>query len=241
MINVALLKQTLAHIEANPGEWHQPRYRCGSGLCFAGWAVQLAGGQWYTTADEVLSDLLLAEPDEPGSYELAESDVCVVSADNRAERLLGLTEVQANRLFHEDNTRADLRLIVAELCQEAVQEEVSERLRQGLSVELTRDADGLHVTPLPEARIPGHLVGEHETYAVEHVGHRPGGDLDVVISATPHDHRPRTYLAFRRDAGEWRPLAGRDQDLESAVHRAEREQRFAGWDSPELAELLGRL
>ncbi|MEU4577464.1 hypothetical protein [Nonomuraea sp. NPDC023979] len=88
---------------------------------------------------------------------------------------------------------------------------------------------------LPHWRI---VAGEHETYAVEHVGHRPGGDLDVVVSATPHDHRAMAYIAFRRDQGVWRPLAGRDQDLEAAVSRAQREQRYAGWDSPELATLL---
>lgn len=85
------------------------------------------------------------------------------------------------------------------------------------------------------------VLGDVETYRAEHVGHRPGGDLDVIVSATPHDHRAPTYLAFRKDAGEWRPLAGRDRDLESAVHRAEHEQRFAGWDSPELAAVLNTL
>ncbi|MGP4093023.1 hypothetical protein [Nonomuraea sp. KM90] len=82
------------------------------------------------------------------------------------------------------------------------------------------------------------LVGDHETYSAEYIGHRPGGTLDVVVSATPHDHRSMTYLAFRLEAGEWRPLAGRDRDLESAVARAEHETRYAGWDSPELAALL---
>jgi hypothetical protein len=82
------------------------------------------------------------------------------------------------------------------------------------------------------------VIGLAETYRIEYVGHRAGGDVDVVVSATPHDHRSMTYLAFRRDAGAWRPLAGRDRDLESAVVRAEHEQRWAGWDSPELAAVL---
>lgn len=82
------------------------------------------------------------------------------------------------------------------------------------------------------------VIGLAETYRVEYVGHRPGGTTDVVISATPHDHRPPAYLAFRQDSGEWRPLAGRDRDLESAVARAEHETRYAGWDSPELAAVL---
>lgn len=93
-------------------------------------------------------------------------------------------------------------------------------------------------TTLTACRI---VVGLTETYRIEHIAHRPGGDLDVIVSATPHDHRPSAYLAFRWDAGEWRPLAGRDRDLASAVHRAEHEHRFAGWDEPELAALLDTL
>ncbi|MEV0616089.1 hypothetical protein AB0I81_22440 [Nonomuraea sp. NPDC050404] len=84
------------------------------------------------------------------------------------------------------------------------------------------------------------VVGVAETYRVEYVGHRPGGGIDVVLSATPHDHRSPAYLAFRWD-GVWRPLAGLDRDLESAVHRAEHEHRYAGWDSAELAAVLGTL
>jgi hypothetical protein len=82
------------------------------------------------------------------------------------------------------------------------------------------------------------VIGLAETYRIEYVGHRPGGTIDAVISATPHDHRAATYLAFRW-VGTWRPLAGRDRDLESAVARAEHEHRYAGWDSPDLAAALG--
>ncbi|MEV1245176.1 helix-turn-helix domain-containing protein [Nonomuraea sp. NPDC049750] len=92
-------------------------------------------------------------------------------------------------------------------------------------------------TPLTSHSI---VEGEYEAYQIEHIAHRPGGDLDVVVSATPYDHRPRAYLAFRR-AGVWRPLAGRDNDLASAIHRAEHEGRYAGWDSPDLVALLNTL
>jgi len=137
--------------------------------------------------------------------------------------------------------------------------EVTERLRQGRAVEIVRDrqrrlrtyeprpADFYELpkgaradwrglpAALPHCRT---VVGEHETYRVEYIGHRPSGDVDAVVSATPHDQRAACYLAFRRCGGTWRPLAGRDQDLASAVHRAEHETRWAGWDSPELAALL---
>ncbi|WP_084963296.1 hypothetical protein [Thermoactinospora rubra] len=85
------------------------------------------------------------------------------------------------------------------------------------------------------------FLGEFEAYTVEHVARRPGGDLDAVVSATPYDHRPRAYLPFRRCEGQWRPLAGRAHDLESAVRLAEHELRYAGWDSPELAAVLATL
>ncbi|MFG3439865.1 hypothetical protein ACGF0J_21680 [Nonomuraea sp. NPDC047897] len=140
--------------------------------------------------------------------------------------------------------------------------ELVHRLRLGLATEIVPNGNGDHRAfrpnpaeyyELPKAawgkglmRAPEALtlpacrmiVGEYETYAVEHIARRPGGDLDVVVSATPHDHRARTYLAFRRCEGQWRPLAGRDRDLATAVHRAQHEQRFAGWDSLELAAVL---
>jgi hypothetical protein len=118
-INVALLKQTLAHIEAHPEEWDQTEFRCGSGMCFAGWAAQLAGGRWYAdNPDEALGDALIAEPDDPWAFE-ARAGVRVVYAQLRAERVLGLDRKQANRLFAGSNRLPDLRRIVAGLCGEA--------------------------------------------------------------------------------------------------------------------------
>ncbi|MGP4093024.1 hypothetical protein [Nonomuraea sp. KM90] len=120
-INAQLLKQTLAHIEANPSEWDQKQYRCGTGLCFAGWAVQLAGGRWYSdNADAALGEALIAEPGEARSFAPeSDSSVRLVHAEFRAEQVLGLSDDQAGRLFYAGNTLPDLRLIVAELCEEA--------------------------------------------------------------------------------------------------------------------------
>lgn len=42
-----LLDRVLHHIDGNP-EWKQGSYRCDSGMCFAGWTVALAGGQWVS-------------------------------------------------------------------------------------------------------------------------------------------------------------------------------------------------
>ncbi|MEV0616088.1 hypothetical protein AB0I81_22435 [Nonomuraea sp. NPDC050404] len=117
-INVALLKQTLAHIEAHPDEWNQADYRCGSGMCVAGWAAQFAGGKWYADdPDAGFGDALIAEPDEPNSFRM--DDVRLVYADHRAQRVLGLDGEQADRLFEGSNSLPDLRRIVAELVEEA--------------------------------------------------------------------------------------------------------------------------
>lgn len=125
----------------------------------------------------------------------------------------------------------------------ALLEEVTSRLRQGLAVEMVRERDGWQVVDaarpltLPECRT---VFGEYEVYRAEHIAHRPGGDLDVVVSATPYDHQPRAYIAFRL-AGVWRPLVGRWSDIETAITAAEHATRFAGWDNAELAALLNTL
>lgn len=217
MINTGLLTSTLTHIDRNRREWYQSDWR----TCYAGHAVILAGGHWAVAdPDHALHYVLTPEDDDLTNdvrvFDAADGwdgePLHAVTVQARARRVLGLTVEQGVRLFTASNDLPRLYAIVSELCAEP--------------------------TVLTANRT---LVGKHETYAVEYIAHRPGGSIDVVVSATPHDHRALSYLAFRRDAGEWRPLAGWDRDLESAVHRAEHEQRFAGWDSPELADLLGRL
>lgn len=116
--NVLLLRQTLTHIAAHPGDWKQAEWRCRSGMCFAGTACHLDGGQWaYSSDNRMFADLLIAEAADD------DEDVCprhgdgpVIPANERAQRILGLTDDQADRLFDEDNTLADLRRIVSDLC-----------------------------------------------------------------------------------------------------------------------------
>lgn len=114
-INTALLLRTLAHIEANPHQWYQATWRCETALCFAGWAVTLAGGRWLTKPGDRFDQFLAPEPDDP------KEDIGTrgVHIRRRAKRLLGLDEEQADRLFASCNTLEDLREIVAELCGEA--------------------------------------------------------------------------------------------------------------------------
>lgn len=49
--NVELALRTLAQINATPEEWNQSSWRCNSGMCFAGWAAQLAGFEWAPDHD----------------------------------------------------------------------------------------------------------------------------------------------------------------------------------------------
>lgn len=41
--NAELAWRVLDHIDAHPENWDQRRWWCGTGGCFAGWTVQLAG------------------------------------------------------------------------------------------------------------------------------------------------------------------------------------------------------
>lgn len=117
--NVALLRQTLAHIETHPEEWNQQVYRCRTGMCFAGWAVELDGGQWAAEPDHVdrhVSDEdLLPRPDDPANH-IVDG---LVDVRDRAERILGLHGDQAFDLFDANNTLPMLRQIVSELCADA--------------------------------------------------------------------------------------------------------------------------
>lgn len=106
-VNVPLLRKTLEHIEAHPGEWDQENYRCGSAACFAGHAALLAGGEW-DRPNEPLDDYLAPSSDRP--FE---------TADERAVSVLGLEQWQADRLFDGGNSLDDLRRIVAELSEDA--------------------------------------------------------------------------------------------------------------------------
>lgn len=112
--NVPLLRQTLAHIEANPETWDQARYRratdCGTAYCFAGWAAELSGVKWTTPADDFFAGFVL------------DGDAGETCVDEVAARLLGIEHTRDDfediPLFDGGNTLDDLRRIVDELCAE---------------------------------------------------------------------------------------------------------------------------
>jgi hypothetical protein len=113
--NVPLLQKTLHHIEANPWEWDQDVFRCGTAMCFAGTACHLDGGIWLEGDEESLAP---REDDNPADVGLANFGVDGIHASIRAQRILGLNSGQAMRLFAAGNTLNDLRRIVGELCGE---------------------------------------------------------------------------------------------------------------------------
>lgn len=115
-VNVDLLDRTLAHIEANPEEWKQSVYRCETGMCFAGWVCDLAGGEWLNAPFDHWPDALAAEPtDDPLRVVKFGGRRPGVTASYRAMRLLGITDEQADDLFEAQNALAELREIVAEI------------------------------------------------------------------------------------------------------------------------------
>mgnify|MGYP001587222180 CR=1 FL=1 len=114
-VNVDLLDRTLAHIEANPEEWEQTAYRCDTGMCFAGWACQLAGGRWLTPPCDHWGDVLVAEPADDQERVRSFDGVHGTVVLKRATRLLGLDFDIARDLFDVGNTLDDLRRIVADI------------------------------------------------------------------------------------------------------------------------------
>ena len=62
LINVPLAERVLGHITAFPDEHEQNTWRCESGMCFAGWAAQLAGYKWVCRADSRFA-ALVEDPD----------------------------------------------------------------------------------------------------------------------------------------------------------------------------------
>lgn len=118
-INTALLKQTLAHIEANPLTWEQTSFRCGTGMCFAGWAAQLSGCTWLTNdPDDMYGDFVIAEPDDEQVSDEVDGKQ-VIGVRFRAARVLGIDLDRAEELFEAHNELDDLRDLVTELCAEA--------------------------------------------------------------------------------------------------------------------------
>jgi hypothetical protein len=101
--NVHLLQQTLSYIETHPEEWQQGEWRCGTNACFAGHAALLAGARWVHP-DHQFDDYVIT----PDAQEVFVADF--------AQQVLELNGDQASVLFDADNSMANLRHIVNQLC-----------------------------------------------------------------------------------------------------------------------------
>lgn len=117
--NVALLRQTLAHIEAHPEQWNQEMWanECGTAFCFAGHAVLQAGCHILASRETVEWSTIPSEI-ATAAFPLRGSAPSIRAV---AMRLLGLDDGQALTLFCGDNSLDDLERIVDDLCAESAE------------------------------------------------------------------------------------------------------------------------
>lgn len=96
--NAELAYKVLDHIDAHPESWVQDSWWCGTGGCFAGWAVKLSGEDpgWVYVAERAAE--LLGFTSE---YDIEERAVAALGGRGRCD------------LFSASNTREDLDRIVA--------------------------------------------------------------------------------------------------------------------------------
>lgn len=113
---LALLDAVIEHIGGHPETWNQDDYRCGSGLCVAGLAAEMAGGRWAADPDDVAAAWLLAEGDDPpGDVLPVGPHRRVVAARSRAIRLLEISSGTASNLFYGANSLDTIRRIRDEI------------------------------------------------------------------------------------------------------------------------------
>lgn len=94
MINKELLVQTLETIKANPEHWDRSQWHCGATHCFAGFTYLLSMDLPLTT----------------NQYDLGKD--IVMQTKSIASALLGFNELQADTLFHPNNTLEGLEYFV---------------------------------------------------------------------------------------------------------------------------------
>lgn len=115
-VNLTLLRDALDRIEAEPQHWNQhawaARTTCGTTYCLAGWTCVLAGHHidW--------DNAIYADDAEDAPMEaITLTNGWLISA--AAQRLLGLTDAEADRLFDGHNTLPELHRMAAQLAEAA--------------------------------------------------------------------------------------------------------------------------
>lgn len=136
--NVALLKQTLAHVEAHQADWNQRQWitpaderedpSCGTAYCFAGWAVALSGYKVERTGSvgigQLPPEVVYRLDAEDNIYQSGYVGGLAAGCGHVAAVLLGIKALgsqDGEHLFDGYNTLDDLRRIVAELCGESAE------------------------------------------------------------------------------------------------------------------------
>jgi hypothetical protein len=138
MVNLDVLDAALARIDANPNEWVQREWRCGTAKCLAGHAADVGGAVWILQPDtetshsvgvRLIPELVAKHYDrasmdyvyEPSitdelrgdenawTFSLRDLDAGVVHVADWAQHRLGITNRQARALFRAANTRQDLQ------------------------------------------------------------------------------------------------------------------------------------
>jgi hypothetical protein len=98
-VNLKLLDEALARIDANPDEWEQVRWRCETAMCLAGHVAHAAGATWVAPYDSDGGWLAVTVDD--GQTKAMVGDF--------ARDALGLRPAQADALFSATNTREGLQ------------------------------------------------------------------------------------------------------------------------------------
>lgn len=112
--NAGLAYKVLAHIDANPKEWDQATWKCGTAYCFGGWSVVLAGGTVnYNDGNELRvvdgPDELLGVDVEEAAYRALNIDAAESWVNDFEHEKFGL---DTGWLFSGANTLTDLRGMV---------------------------------------------------------------------------------------------------------------------------------
>lgn len=101
-INFQLLDEIIDHIEKHPETWNQQAWRCETGMCVAGWAVDMSEEfQWLNPENPDDDSVLQIHPD---GGEMAYGD-----PHEPARQILGLTDMQAGELFAWANELKDIK------------------------------------------------------------------------------------------------------------------------------------
>jgi len=103
---IGRFRQIMKLIIADPDSWDQRRWHCGTTHCVGGHAELMAAG-----VDSSSSNTATLVSKKFQKYEAAEQDAGRWSTEARAAHWLGITMIQAGKLFYSHNTLRHLKKI----------------------------------------------------------------------------------------------------------------------------------